>query len=105
MALTIFSQSFGAAVFLSLAQTIFSSSFRTLISEYAPSVDAQSIINTGASGFRDIVFGKDLADVLIAYAKSVDRIFYMAAGMGAGCFIFAMAMGWKSLKQKEVSKA
>lgn len=105
MALTIFSQSFGAAVFLSLAETMFSNSFRTLISEYAPSVNGQSIIDAGATAFRQIVFGTDLAGVLIAYAKSIDRIFYLAAGMGAGCFVFAMGMGWKNLKKKEVSKA
>lgn len=98
MALVIFSQSFGAAVFLSLAETIFSNSFRTLISEFAPSVDGQSIIDAGATGFRKIIFGADLTGVLLAYAKSIDRVFYMAAGMGAGCFVFAMGMGWKNLK-------
>lgn len=105
MALTIFSQSFGAAIFLSFAETIFSNSFGNLISEYAPSVDGQSIINAGATGFRKIVFGTELAGVLIAYAKSIDRVFYLAAGMGAGCFVFAMGMGWKDLRKKETSKS
>ncbi|CAI7636444.1 unnamed protein product [Penicillium glandicola] len=100
MGLTIFSQSFGAAVFLSLAETIFSNSFRTLITEYAPSVNGQSIIDAGATGFRQVVSGTDLANVLIAYAKSIDRVFYLAVGMGAGCFIFGLAMGWKNLKKK-----
>ncbi|KAL4865528.1 major facilitator superfamily domain-containing protein [Aspergillus spectabilis] len=104
MALTIFSQSFGAAVFLSLAETIFSNRSQNLITGYAPSVNAQSIIDAGATGFRQIVSGTDLAGVLIAYAESIDRFFYLAAGMGAGCFIFAMAMGWKNLKRKSVPK-
>jgi hypothetical protein len=86
-------------VFLSLAETIFSNSFRALISEYAPSVDSQSVIDAGATGFRKIIVGTDLTGVLVAYAKSIDRIFYMAAGMGAGCFVFAMGMGWKNLKK------
>ena len=106
MALTIFSQSFGAAVFLSFAETIFSNSFGNLIPKYAPSVNAQSIIDAGATKFRKIVSGTNLAGVLIAYARSVDRVFYLAAGMGVGCFIFAWGMGWKDLrKKKEVSKA
>lgn len=100
MALTIFSQSFGAAVFLSLAELIFSNSFRTLIAKNAPSVDAESVIEAGATGFRRFVFGTDLAGVLVAYAQSIDRIFYLAAAMGAGCFVFALGMGWKNLKQK-----
>ncbi len=106
MALTIFSQSFGAAVFLSFAETIFSNSFGNLISTYAPSVNGQSIIDAGATKFRKIVSGTNLAGVLIAYAKSIDRVFYMAAGMGIGCFIFAWGMGWKDLRKKKgLSKA
>ena len=106
MAITIFSQSFGAAVFLSFAETIFINSFRRLIPQYAPSVDGQSVIDAGATGFRKVVSETDLDGVLIAYAKSIDRIFDLAAGMGAGCFVFALGMGWKDLrKKKESSKA
>lgn len=106
MALVMFSQSFGAALFLSLAETIFSNSFGNLISEYAPSVNGQSVIDAGATGFRKIVSGTDLAGVLTAYAKSIDRVFYLAAGLGVGCFVFAWGMGWKDLrKKKEASKA
>ncbi|KAJ4302891.1 hypothetical protein N0V90_001782 [Kalmusia sp. IMI 367209] len=101
MALTIFSQSFGAAVFLSLAELIFSNSFRTLIPKKAPTVNAQVVIEAGATGFRKFVSGTELAGVLVAYAQSIDRIFYLAAAMGAGCFVFAFGMGWKNLKKKQ----
>jgi hypothetical protein len=106
MALVMFSQSFGAALFLSLAETIFSNSFRELLSEDAPLVNDQSIINAGATEFRKLVSGTDLAGVLTAYAKSIDHVFYLAAGLGVGCFVFAWGMGWKDLrKKKEISKA
>lgn len=103
MALVTFSQSFGAALFLSLAETIFSNSFGNLISDYAPLVDGQSVIDAGATGFRKVVSGTDLAGVLTAYAKSIDRVFYLAAGAGVGCFVFAWGMGWKGLKKKKES--
>ena len=106
MAVVMFSQSFGAALFLSLAETVFSNSFGHLISQYAPTVNGQSVIDAGATGFRAIVSGRDLAGVLTAYAKSIDRVFYLEAGLGVGCFAFAWRMGWKDLKKKkEVSKA
>ena len=106
MALVMFSQSFGSALFLSLAETIFSNSFGNLISEYAPSVNAQSVIDAGATKFRKIVSGTNLAGVLIAYARGIDRVFYLATGMGVGCFVFAWGMGWKDLrKRKEILKA
>jgi hypothetical protein len=106
MALATFGQSFGSAVFLSLAETIFNNSFRTLIPTYAPSVDSESVIAAGATGFRKVVSGAELTGVLVAYAKSIDRVFYMAAGMAVGVFAFAWGMGWKDLKKKNVpSKA
>jgi hypothetical protein len=100
MALAIFSQSFGAAVFLSLSELIFSNSFRTLLGENAPSVDAESVIKAGATGFRRFVSKTELAGVLVSYSQSIDRVFYLAAAMGAGCFVFALGTGWKNLKQK-----
>ncbi|PQE20977.1 MFS multidrug transporter protein [Rutstroemia sp. NJR-2017a BBW] len=106
MALITFSQSFGAALFLSLGETIYSNSFGILIHEYAPSVNVTEVTDAGATGFRSFVSGADLEGVLIAYAKSIDRVFYMAAGLAASCFIFAWGMGWKDLRKKkaEVSK-
>ncbi|KAF2761484.1 putative MFS multidrug transporter [Pseudovirgaria hyperparasitica] len=100
MALVIFSQSFGAAMMLSFAETIYSNSFKTLIAKYAPLVNAWSVIDAGATMFRSIVPGTELRGVLTAYAESIDRVFYLAAGMGVGCFFFAAGMGWKTLKKK-----
>ena len=107
MAIIAFSQSFGAAVFLSLAQTIFGNSFKTLLAEYAPSVDGQRVIEAGATAFRGFVTGPEISGVLIAYAKSIDHVFYLAVGMAVGCFVFAWGMGWKDLRKRApaVSKA
>lgn len=106
MALVTFSQSFAGALFLSFSSTIFDNSLKTLIPQYAPLTDAQTIIDAGATGFRMNITGTDLAGVLIAYAKSVDRVFYLTAGMAVGCFVFAWGMGWKDIRKKgEVSKA
>jgi len=106
-ALLMFSQSFSASLFLSFDETIFNNSFKTLLPRYAPSVDPQSVISAGASGIRAIVTETESAGVLIAYAKAVDRVFYMPAGIGVGCFVFAWFMVWTNLKKKkkEVSKA
>ena len=106
MALLMFSTSFGGALFLSFGEVIFSNSLKALIPIYAPAVDPQTIIDSGATGFRTHIHAADLAAVLVAYAKSVDRVFYLTAGLGVGCFIFAWGMGWKDIrKKKQVSKA
>jgi hypothetical protein len=79
MALVMFSQSIGAAVIFSLCETIFTNSFKNLIPKYASTIDAQVVINAGATGFRSIISGADLAGVIVAYANSVDRVFYLTA--------------------------
>ncbi len=106
MALIMFSQTFGGAMFLSFSDTIFTNSLKTLIPVYASSVDPKAVITAGATGFRRTISGTNLANVLVAYAMSVDRVFYLTAGAGVGCFVFAWGMGWKDIRTKQpVSKA
>ena len=106
MALLMFSQAFGGALFLSLSDTIFTNSLKTLIPQYATSVNPQTVINAGATGFRSMIEGVALDGVLVAYAKSVDRVFYLLAGAACGCFVSGWFMGWKDIRKKEVvSKA
>jgi hypothetical protein len=105
MALLMFSGSFIGALFLSFSDTIFTNSLKTLIPEYAPSVDAQSVINAGATGFRAILNGSELINVLIAYSKSVDRVYYLISGATVGCFVFSWAMGWKDIRKKSPTSA
>ncbi|KAL9107000.1 MAG: hypothetical protein Q9227_008036 [Pyrenula ochraceoflavens] len=107
MALLMFSQNFGGALFLSFGETILTNSLKTEVPKYAPAVDPQDIINAGATGFRPIIDPMALHGVLKAYATSVDRVFYLTAGAGVACFVFAWGMGWKDIRKKktEVSSA
>jgi len=107
MALVMFSSTFGGALFLSFSDTIFTNSLRSLIPQYAPNVDTGAVLAAGATGFRDIVSGADLQGVLLAYAKSIDRVFYMLTALAACCFVTAWGLGWKDIRRKAppVSKA
>ena len=100
MALVMFSQTLGGAMFLSFSDTIFTNSLRALISQYAPNVDPQAVVDAGATGFRSILSSDDLGNVLIAYAMSVDRVFYLSAATGVACFAFGWGMGWKDIRKK-----
>ncbi|MCJ1399411.1 hypothetical protein MMC11_002613 [Xylographa trunciseda] len=105
-ALVFFSQNFVGALYLTLSDTIFTNSLVTLIPQYAPSVNPQSIINAGATGFRTLINGEELANVLVAYATSIDRVFYLTAGAAVVCFTFGWFLGWKDIRKKDqVSKA
>jgi hypothetical protein len=79
-------------VFLSIANTIFTNSLRLEILKYAPSVNPNMVITAGATAFRGVI---------VAYLKSVDRVFYLTAVGGFCCFCFAWGMGWKDVRKTE----
>lgn len=99
-ALVVFSPTFAGALFLGISNTIFGHSLKTLISEYAPAVNPQVIINAGKTGSRTATQQSELPSVLVAYAKSVDRVFYLTTGVAAGCFLFSLGMGWRDVRKR-----
>ncbi|CAI7676372.1 unnamed protein product [Penicillium discolor] len=99
-ALVMFSQTFAGALFLSFSDTIFTNSLSTQIPIYCPSVDPHTIINAGATEFRLYVSQLELPGVLLAYAKSVDRVFYLTTGMACGSLFFSCFMGWRDIRTK-----
>ena len=101
-----FSQAMGGALVLSFADTIFTNSLKSLIPKYAPSVNAQAVIDAGATGVKSAVHGSEVAGVLLAYSKCVDRVFYLATGAAVASFVFAWFVGFKDVRKKsQVSKA
>ncbi|KAK7997400.1 cytochrome P450 [Apiospora arundinis] len=110
MAFVMFSQAFGGALWLAFCDLIFTNGLRTLIPVYAPSVDPQAVIDGGARGLADAdgksISGADALGVLVAYAKTLDRDFYFAAGISVASFLTAWFMGFKDIrKKKPVSEA
>ncbi|OJJ50764.1 hypothetical protein ASPZODRAFT_56036 [Penicilliopsis zonata CBS 506.65] len=103
MAILMFTQTFSGAIFLTFADVIFDNSLKTLIPQYAPSANSEAIIAAGATAFREVVSEDALEGVLVAYAKSIDRVFYMAAAVGAASFFTAWGMGWKDIRKKKPS--
>jgi hypothetical protein len=97
----VFMQGFGSALFLSFAQTTFSSALRDAIPHFAPEVDVQMVIDAGATAIRDVVPKASLKGVLLAYNQAVSHVFYLAVGTGVGTFIFSWGMGWKNIKAKK----
>ena len=102
MSLLMFGHTIGGAVFLTLGQTIFTSSLRVEILKYAPSVDSNTIIAAGATAIRVLITDKSqLAGVLLAVSRSLNRVFYLTAGAAVGSFCFAWGMGWKDIRKKK----
>ncbi len=98
MALVIFAQTFGGALFLTFAQTDFGNGLSKAIGTLAPSVNAETVVAAGASAVRMVVPGSELAGVLGAYDRAVQHVFYLATGAAAVTLVFCWGMGWKNVK-------
>ncbi|KAE8146564.1 major facilitator superfamily domain-containing protein [Aspergillus avenaceus] len=105
MALTMFFSTFFGALFLSFANTILTNSLQTLVPKYAPAVSPATVIAAGATDLKSAVSAADLPGVLIAYAKSTDRVMYLCVGAACGCFLFSWGMGWKDIRAKNRTSA
>lgn len=102
LALMFFMQQLGGSVFLSVSQNIFSSRLVHDLSGVA-GLDAQTIVNTGATNFHSIVPADELPTVLSAYNDALTRVFILAASLSAIMLLGALAVEWKKMggdKQK-----
>jgi len=73
--IVVFSQFFGGALFLALAETDFSSSLSSALKEFAPGVNETLIFNAGATAVREVVTSQQLPGLLKAYNQAVMNTF------------------------------
>lgn len=104
MAILIFCQNFGAATFLTIAQTVFTNSLRDKIPQYAPGANVDAVLASGATAFRHVVSQDKVVGVVKAYSVSIDHVFYLVCGASLGAFCFSWGMGWKDLRQKQAPR-
>jgi hypothetical protein len=102
VAAVVFSQGFGPAIFLSLAQTVFSASLTSHLRHLAPSVNPEIVFMAGAGGFRDVVAKKQVQGIVESYSRSVGDVFYLSASVAAAAFVSSWGMGWTSVKKPKV---
>jgi hypothetical protein len=100
-ALLQFFQSFGAALFLALAQAIFSSIFHSALKATdIVGLDLSAIVHAAPAEFRQLVPKENLAQVLHAYNQGVTSTFYLGAGLAAAACFASFGIQWKSFKPK-----
>ncbi|TWU77392.1 hypothetical protein ED733_006174 [Metarhizium rileyi] len=105
MGILMFCSQISGSLLVTFGNTIFYNSLRTLIPKYAPSVDPIIVVSAGATQFREIVPQAALDNVLIAYAKSVDRVYYLGVGCGVATFVSAWGMGWVDIRKTKKPEA
>ncbi|GAB1314339.1 hypothetical protein MFIFM68171_04549 [Madurella fahalii] len=100
MAFMVFTQALFPAIVLSMCNLVLVSSLRTELPLHAPNADVEAIIRAGATNFRAVVDTADLPGAIVAYANSVDRVFYLTAAMVVVSGVFIWGIGWQDLRKK-----
>jgi hypothetical protein len=96
--IVMFAQSLGTAVLLAASNAVFQGGLQAEIPKHAPHADATAIIVAGATRFRNIVSGRDLPGVLVAYSHAIDRVFYLAAGVSGLAVFTSLCLGWINIR-------
>ncbi|KAH8765537.1 putative MFS multidrug transporter [Diaporthe sp. PMI_573] len=100
MSMLMFAGNFSGAVAVVLCQTVFTNSLSELITQYAPGIDAQLVIDAGSTKVREVVSPDQLPEVMDAYAKSIARIWDLDAAIAALAFVFGWLLGFKDIRKK-----
>lgn len=100
-ALLVFCQTFGGAVYITVANAVFNIFLEDELKKRVPHLDFQSIISAGATGIRDVVPSIDVPEVLKVYSRGVAAAFWLAASCSVLMFIVSWGMGWKDIRVKK----
>ncbi|CAK7224690.1 hypothetical protein SCUCBS95973_005603 [Sporothrix curviconia] len=94
-----FGQNFGGAVWLTVANTVFDNTLVKQLVAHAPGVNPEAVIAAGATAFRGVVPASSVPGVILAYANSVNHVFYMAMGLSIACFFCTFGLGWVDIRK------
>ena len=98
IAMIVFAQTLGGALFSAVGQTIFAGRLKTNILNARTSIDGQGIIDAGVTSFRTFVPQAEIPAVTRAYNLSLRQTFYVAAAAASLTIIGSALVEWKSVK-------
>jgi hypothetical protein len=105
-AIIVFSQTLGGALFIAVAQNIFTNH---LVSNVAAAnlegLNPAAVLATGATELKNVFPEKILPAVLSAYNGALTQAFYVSTGTACITIIGALCIEWKSVKGKKIEMA
>ena len=105
VALVMFCQQFGGAVFVSVGQSVFTNQLVEGLNNVA-GISPGDVANTGATSIRHVVNTSNLRGVLVAYNGALTKTFTVAVALSCLSIIGALCIEWKNIKppKKQVSE-
>jgi hypothetical protein len=103
MALVVFAQTLGGAIFVSVSDTIFSNLLVQNLADAVPGLSPSIVSSTGATALKNVIAPQYLPGVLVAYNHAITQTWYAAVALAAVSIIGVAAVDWTiSLKEKKV---
>jgi MFS family permease len=102
-ALMMFAAQISGAIFVPIGNSVFENHLAKGLAGIE-GVNANLVLNTGATEIRNVVPTNVLGSVLSAYDNSLTRVFLVAAIMAAIGVLPALGMEWKSVKKDQLKK-
>lgn len=99
LALIVFMQTMGGAIFISVGQNILTSNLVRGISQLVEGVDPTMIVNIGATELRNLVPTEQLPAVLEVYNHALRQVLLITVGLSAVAILGALGLEWKTVKK------
>ncbi|MCJ1416197.1 hypothetical protein MMC32_002532 [Xylographa parallela] len=93
----------GGSIFVSICQTILSSTLKSQLASTLPDFNATGIASSGATDIQSMVSAQQLPVLLDAYNAGIDNVFYCALGLSCLALIASFFVEWKSVLSTEKS--
>ncbi|EEH06654.1 efflux pump [Histoplasma capsulatum G186AR] len=107
MAIIIFCQNMGGAVFLVAANSIFTNGLLKELQNHIDEigVDPDIILRSGITSIRSIVSGDKLTAALECYTTAISHVMYLGIGAGVVTFAFGWGLGWVDIRKTKQPQA
>lgn len=101
LAVIIFAQSFGPAVFVAIAQTIFLNRLSGNLEVLVPGLSPGTVNDMGLTDLKSLVGEDNLERALGIFDRSLMQTWYLAVGLTCVTMVGSLGMEWRSVKDKK----
>ncbi|KAH7140952.1 major facilitator superfamily domain-containing protein [Dactylonectria macrodidyma] len=103
-AMVMFFQMLGGALFVSVAQNLFTNRLVSNLMELSiAGLEPEAVVNAGATAVRSMVDPEMLPQVLVAYNDALVKTFQLGLILSCLSVLGAIGVEWKSIKGKEMA--
>ena len=99
--LMMFTQALLTAITLVVCNTLLDEGLRSEIPKHAAAVNPEEVIAAGATRYRAFVSATNIPGVVLAYANSIDHVFYLGLTCAIVALLIAPAIGWVDIRKKK----